>query len=58
MAEYQTIKKEYEQIKAELSQPAISKNPARLKELSQRYGQLEKVITKITQLEKLELRPI
>ena len=54
MAEYQSLKKEYEQIKSELSQPATSQNPARLKELSQRYGQLTEVVDNIIQLEKLE----
>ncbi len=54
MVRNEDIKKEHEDISKKLSDPELISNPKKLKELSQRYEFLQKVIEKIKSLEEIE----
>lgn len=51
---YSEIKKQFKKLEADLANPKITSNPKKLKEASQQYSLLEKVIEKINDLELME----
>lgn len=53
MSQFLNIKKEYEQLKTDLSKPEVINDALKLKQLSQRFSQLGPVIKKIDELEKM-----
>ncbi|OGY44157.1 MAG: peptide chain release factor 1 [Candidatus Buchananbacteria bacterium RIFCSPHIGHO2_02_FULL_38_8] len=54
MKKFEDIKKEYEGLKTDLTKPEVINNPKKLREASQRYSQLEEIIGKINEFEKVE----
>ena len=48
------VKNQFEKLKNDLANPAITTNPKNLKKISQEYSRLEPIIKKIQELEKVE----
>ena len=51
---FEEVKKEYKKLEADLANPKITSDPGKLKNTSQKYSQLEKVVKKINELETAE----